>query len=152
MELKTDCTASLSAFFLPKILSRHTDSACAVPAVRWVLCSSTDELGVLLSLMSTKRHSLNSSLKAENHVCPWFHASSQTLLLEFRHTKHCYGSFCEQFLGLQRKHSRWRIGFTDAFGVTDWGSNTCLALYQFSLLEEVVLVSWHFLPHWLTWN
>lgn len=106
-----------------------------------------DELGILLSLKSTKRHSPNSGWKAESHVYPWFHCSSQTVLLELRRTERCklrYGSFCKQFLGLQRKCSRWRIGFTDTSGVTGRGSNMCVALYQFSLQGQVVLFPWHF--------
>lgn len=153
MELKTVWTDNLSAFFLLKIPSRHTDSVCAVPAVRWVLCSSTDELGILLFCpwrdtvwTQTERQKTTSILGfiPAPRPCCW-NAGTQSAV-------NCYGSFCEQFLGLQRKCFRWRIVFTDTFGVTDQGSNTCVALYQFSLEGEVVLFPWHFLPHWLMWN
>lgn len=68
MELKTDCTDSFSASFLLQIPSRCTENVCGIPAVRWVSRSSTDESGILLSLRSTKRHSPNSSLRAENSL------------------------------------------------------------------------------------
>lgn len=87
MELKTDWRDSLSAFFLLKVPSRHTDSVCAVPAVRWVLCSSTDELGILL--FCPWRDTVWTQAETENHIYPWFHSSTQTLLLECRHTECC---------------------------------------------------------------